>query len=77
MCAPVVRGFTPCTGPTAPLTTVNLTDEGNNQTRVTITWDIYGDSTPIEIETFINARGGMTQGWTGSFDKLEEYLLQN
>ena len=24
-----------------------------------------------EMETFIKARGGMTQGWTGSFDKLE------
>jgi hypothetical protein len=28
-----------------------------------------------EIETFIKAKAGMTQGWTGSFDKLEEYLL--
>jgi uncharacterized protein YndB with AHSA1/START domain len=26
------------------------------------------------METFIKAKGGMTQGWTGSFDKLEEYV---
>ena len=33
-----------------------------------------GDVTPEEMETFIAARGGMTQGWTGSFDKLEALL---
>ncbi len=65
------------TWPATMLTTVNLTDEGDNQTRVTITWDVHGDATPIEIETFLSARGGMTQGWSGSFDKLEDYLLQN
>ena len=30
-----------------------------------------------EIETFIKAKGGMTQGWTGSFDKLENYLADS
>ena len=29
-----------------------------------------------ELKTFTDGRSGMTQGWTGSFDKLEEYLGQ-
>jgi len=62
------------TWPTTMLTTVSLTAEGLEQTRVTITWECYGDITPEELATFVQARGGMTQGWTGSFDKLEEHL---
>ena len=59
------------------LTTVKLTEEGPDRTRVTVTWEPYGITTPEELETFIKARGGMTQGWTGSFDKLEAYLDEN
>ncbi len=62
------------TWPETMLTTVVFTADGPEQTRVTITWEPYGSVTPEELETFIKARGGMTQGWTGSFDKLEEYL---
>jgi uncharacterized protein YndB with AHSA1/START domain len=62
------------TWPAAMLTTVQLTAEGPDQTRVTVTWETYGPTTPEELDTFINARAGMTQGWTGSFDKLEAYL---
>ena len=29
-----------------------------------------------ELETFIKRRAGMTQGWTGSFDKLESLLAE-
>jgi uncharacterized protein YndB with AHSA1/START domain len=62
------------TWPTTMLTTVRLTAEGSDRTRVTVTWEPYGATTREEFETFINARGGMTQGWTGSFDKLDAYL---
>lgn len=62
------------TWPATMLTTVELTEEGPNQTRVTLTWECHGDTTPEELETFIKARTGMNQGWTGSFDKLEDYL---
>jgi hypothetical protein len=41
---------------------------------VTITWEPYGKVAREELETFVKAKGGMTQGWTGSFDKLESYL---
>lgn len=62
------------TWPETMLTTVKLTAEGPEATRVTVTWEPYGAATAEEIATFIKARGGMTQGWTGSFDKLEDYL---
>ncbi len=65
------------TWPATMLTTVKLTEEGPDRTRVTVTWEPYGITTPEELETFIKARGGMTQGWTGSFNKLEAYLDEN
>jgi len=55
-------------------TTVLLTAEGPEQTRVTVRWEPEGQVTPEEMGVFVQARGGMTQGWTGSFDKLEELL---
>jgi uncharacterized protein YndB with AHSA1/START domain len=62
------------TWPATMLTTVELTAEDADRTRVTVTWEAYGPATRDELETFINARAGMTQGWTGSFDKLEAHL---
>jgi len=62
------------TWPETMLTTVELTAEGPEQTRVTVTWEPYGNVTAQEMETFLKARGGMTMGWTGSFDKLEAEL---
>lgn len=64
------------TWPETMLTTVSFSEEGPNQTRVTVTWEVYGKATPEEMDTFTKAKGGMTQGWTGSFDKLEDYLSQ-
>ena len=65
------------TWPETMLTTVLLTEEGADKTRVTVTWEAYGKTTPEELETFIKQKAGMTQGWTGSFDKLEAYLAEN
>ncbi|PIS10771.1 MAG: hypothetical protein COT73_07600 [Bdellovibrio sp. CG10_big_fil_rev_8_21_14_0_10_47_8] len=62
------------TWPETMLTTVTLCEEGPNRTRVTIEWEVAGEATAIERETFHKAKPGMTQGWTGSFDKLEDYL---
>lgn len=62
------------TWPATMLTVVNLTEEGPSATRVTVTWETVGDVTREELETFIAERAGMTQGWTGSFDKLEALL---
>jgi uncharacterized protein YndB with AHSA1/START domain len=66
--------------PLAPLwpetmrTVVEFHEEGTNDTRVTVTWEPEGNATRAEVEMFLGARGGMTQGWTGSFDKLEDFL---
>lgn len=63
------------TWPETMLTTVTLTEEGSNRTRVTIIWEIFGEATPAERETFSKAKAGMSQGWGGSFDKLDDYLI--
>lgn len=62
------------TWPETMLTTVLLSAESPTETRVTITWEPKAPFTKEELETFVKARAGMTMGWTGSFDKLEEYL---
>lgn len=62
------------TWPAAMLTIVELRSEGPDQTRVQVTWRPHGEVQEVELSTFIQARGSMTQGWTGSFDKLESYL---
>lgn len=64
------------TWPETMKTTVSFHEEGPNQTRVTIEWEVHGEATPTEHETFKSAKGGMTQGWTGSFDKLEDYIAK-
>ncbi len=55
-------------------TIVLLTPEGNNVSRVTVTWKPVGEFTQEEVAVFLEHRPSMTQGWTGSFDKLESLL---
>ncbi len=65
--------------PTWPETmrvTVALSAEGPQHTRVTVTSEVTGPATAEELQVFLGARAGMTQGWTGSFDKLEGVLAQ-
>jgi uncharacterized protein YndB with AHSA1/START domain len=70
---PARHPFAP-TWPETMLTTVTFAREGPHLTRVTIMWEPYGSVTAEELATFIGARSGMTMGWTGSLDKLEELL---
>jgi uncharacterized protein YndB with AHSA1/START domain len=63
------------TWPETMLTIIALAEEGPNRTRVTITWEPHGADAE-EVGTFVKARAGMTQGWTGSLDKLEDWLRQ-
>ncbi|HEY9774249.1 MAG TPA: SRPBCC family protein [Planktothrix sp.] len=58
------------------LTTVVFTEEGQDRTRVTLTWEPTGEVASDEWEAFLKQRNGMTQGWTGSFDKLEAFLAK-
>ncbi len=63
------------TWPETLLTTVMLAEEGPDQTRVTVEWEPY-DASREERDTFRKAKPGMTQGWTGSFDKLDDVLAK-
>jgi len=55
-------------------TTVLFAAEANGQTRVSVTWRPEGEVSAEELAEFVKARAGMTVGWTGSFDKLEDHL---
>ncbi len=62
------------TWPETMLTTIFLSEETPTKTRLTIRWEPQGSVTAEELATFAQGRAGMTQGWTGSLDKLEEYV---
>ena len=62
------------TWPETMLTTVSFHDEGEGFTRVTLVWEPYGEASAEARKVFRGMRPGMTGGWTGSFDKLEEFL---
>ncbi len=62
------------TWPQSMLTTVTFTEEDDGGTRVNVRWEADGKATSEELKAFIEERAGMTQGWTGSFDKLEDLL---
>jgi uncharacterized protein YndB with AHSA1/START domain len=62
------------TWPEKMRTIVQLAEEGPASTRVTIRWEVFGTASAEEIAAFVAERSGMTQGWTGSFDKLEALL---
>lgn len=55
-------------------TTVLFASEGERDTRVTVISETLDHASAQEIDAFSNERLGMTKGWTGSFDKLEESL---
>lgn len=61
------------TWPLAMQTTIELVAEAPDLTRVTVRWEPQ-DATPEDIAEFVKQRGGMTMGWTGTFDKLEAAL---
>lgn len=62
------------TWPATMKTTVSFASEGENESRVKIEWEVVGNASKAEMETFVLGRAGMNQGWEGSLDKLEEYL---
>ena len=62
------------TWPETMLTHITFTEVEADKTLVTVHWEVTGPATPEEMQTFIDGRSSMTGGWTGSFDKLEQYL---
>jgi uncharacterized protein YndB with AHSA1/START domain len=64
------------TWPAVMLTTVTFAEESPDRTRVTVNWEVHGEATKEERDTFHAAKAGMSEGWTGSFDKFEDYLAK-
>lgn len=62
------------TWPETMLVVVTFVKEEENLTRVTATTEIIGEATAEERATFHESKGGMTHGWSGSFDRLDEVL---
>ena len=60
--------------PLEMLTTTTLTERGN-KTLLTIEW-VPLNATEEEVKAFDSMRGSMTQGWTGTFQQLDEYLAK-
>jgi uncharacterized protein YndB with AHSA1/START domain len=58
--------------PAELLTTVTFDDEGGT-TRVTVRW-VPINAGEEERDTFIAAKDSMKGGWTGTFERLDEYL---
>ena len=54
-------------------TQIELVQEDEQMSRLTLRWTPE-EATQEDILQFVNERTGMTQGWTGSFDKLEALL---
>lgn len=55
------------------LSTVEFEAQGG-RTRITVRW-IPVEATALERKTFEDGRDSMKQGWTGTFEQLEAYLL--
>ena len=58
--------------PAHMLTRIVFASEGDSQSRLTMTWSAQGDVTAAEMQAFKEMKTSMSQGWTASFDKLEE-----
>ena len=59
--------------PPTMLTTVELVPEAPDRTRVSLRWEPQ-EASAADIAAFVEQRGGMTMGWTGSFDKLQALI---
>ncbi|PKA16491.1 SRPBCC family protein [Leptospira haakeii] len=62
------------TYPDVLLTTVNFTEEAKGKTKVTVKWEIFGEATETERQTFDGMKPVMTVGWGSSFKKLDALL---
>ena len=62
------------TWPLEMLSTTTLT-ESNGKTLLTLEWEPW-NATEEELQTFDKARPGMDQGWSGTFEQLDNYLAK-
>lgn len=62
------------TYPDSLLLTVDFNQDSVNKTKMTVKWEIYGESKEIERKTFNDMKPYMVKGWGESFDKIEVLL---
>lgn len=62
------------TWPARWLTSVTFTKEEDSLTRLTLKSELLDQFSSEELKAFTEERGGMTVGWHGSLDRLEEFL---
>jgi uncharacterized protein YndB with AHSA1/START domain len=62
--------------PDSLLTTINFSQSGDT-TNLKMKWEINGNATEQEKETFAGMKEIMKGGWTASFQKLDKLLKQN
>ena len=56
------------------LSTITFAEDGD-KTRITVHWTAY-QATEREKAAFENGASDMTQGWTGTFEQLDEFLAR-
>ena len=61
--------------PLTMLSTVTFADTGTGKTTLTVKWVAY-EATETERKTFEEGRESMKAGWTGTFDRLDDYLAK-
>ncbi len=61
--------------PLEMLTTVELEEEGPKKTKLTVRW-LPINSTEEENKTFMAGFESMKGGWSGTFERLEEFLAE-
>lgn len=57
------------------LSTVTFADAGPGKTTLTVKW-VASEATEAERKTFEDGAESMRQGWTGTFDRLDDYLAK-
>ncbi|MGQ8338974.1 SRPBCC family protein [Sunxiuqinia sp. A32] len=62
------------TYPDSLLLSVNFVPDIDNKVKMTVKWEIYGESTEIERKTFNDMKPFMVKGWGESFAKIEVLL---
>jgi uncharacterized protein YndB with AHSA1/START domain len=59
------------------LSSVTFEEQGQGKTKVTVQWRPHDSSSELERKTFDEGRDSMKQGWSGTFDRLNDYLDKN
>ena len=62
------------TYPDSLLLTADFVQEAENKVKMTVKWEIFGESTEIERKTFNEMKPYMVKGWNESFEKIEKLL---